>query len=99
MQAEHYGVIAAVGAIGCVGQFSVTYAFRHGEVAVIAPLEYTALLWAIGIDFVGWQATPDLPMLAGAAIIIASGVYLVRAESRGTDATGEPVAEAELDHP
>lgn len=83
VEPRHYGVIVGIGLIGCVGQFAVTYAFRFGEAALIAPLEYTALLWALGIDFVGWGTVPQPVMLAGAAIIVGSGVFLVRSETAG----------------
>jgi drug/metabolite transporter (DMT)-like permease len=73
-------LIAGVGATGFCGQWGVTYAFRHGEVSAIAPFEYTSLIWALGLDRLIWQTTPDHYTLLGAAVIIGSGIFLVRRE-------------------
>ena len=78
---RHEGpLIAAMAVTGFLGQVAVTEAFHRGEASAIAPFEYMALAWAIGIDWLIWQTLPDRYMLLGAAIIIASGVYLVRRE-------------------
>jgi drug/metabolite transporter (DMT)-like permease len=77
---QDFWVVAGVGVTGFCGQFGVTYAFRHGEASVVAPFEYTALLWGIMLDRLLWQTTPDRVTLLGSAIIIGSGLYLVRRE-------------------
>ena len=46
----------------------------------MAPFEYTALAWGAGIDWLLWQTLPHAHTLIGAAIIIASGLYLIRLE-------------------
>ena len=74
-------VLCGVAVTGFLGQLSITEAFRHGEASQIAPFEYSALAWGLAIDWLVWQTLPDAWMLAGAAIIVASGVYLVRHES------------------
>ena len=73
-------LIIAIGISGFVGQYCVTYAFRHGEASAIAPFEYTALAWGLSLDRIVWQTSPDHYTLLGATIIIASGVYLARRE-------------------
>ena len=80
VQREHLGVIAIVGLTGALGQVALTHAFRLGEASQIAPLEYAALLWVVLLDLALWQALPDGMTWLGAAIIIASGLYLVRRE-------------------
>lgn len=82
-------VIVGVGITGFCGQLGVTYAFRNGEASAIAPFEYTALAWVIGLDRILWHTTPDRYTLLGAAIIIGSGLYLVRREK----------VHAEAEHP
>ena len=39
-------LIAGIGVVGALGQYAITLAFRHGEASLLAPLEYTALVWA-----------------------------------------------------
>jgi drug/metabolite transporter (DMT)-like permease len=77
---EHWLLIAGVGAAGALGQYAVTEAFRRGEASVIAPFEYTALAWGIALDVLLWGVLPDRITWIGAAIIIASGLYLIRRE-------------------
>jgi drug/metabolite transporter (DMT)-like permease len=73
-------LIAGIGVAGALGQYTVTEAFRHGEASAIAPLEYTALLWAILLDYGLWQVLPDGRTWVGAAIIVLSGLYLLHRE-------------------
>ncbi|MDH7452286.1 DMT family transporter [Luteimonas composti] len=80
VQAAHLWVIGLVGLSGAIGQVALTQAFRVGEASQIAPLEYAALLWVVLIDLVVWQALPDGKTWLGAAIIVASGLYLIRRE-------------------
>lgn len=81
VQASHGWLLAGLALFGFLGQLAISEAFRHGQAAVVAPFEYTGLAWAIVLDWVLWQASPDRWTLAGGAIIIASGLYLVRREA------------------
>lgn len=78
---EHGWILAGIAVTGFLGQVAITHAFRHGEASAIAPFEYSALAWGIGLDWLLWQVLPDGFTLLGAGIIIASGIYLVRRES------------------
>jgi drug/metabolite transporter (DMT)-like permease len=71
-----WGIIMAVGGLGAVGQHYITEAFRHAPAAVVAPIEYTALLWGITIDWVAWAVLPSAVMLSGASLVIAAGLYV-----------------------
>ncbi|WP_246022747.1 DMT family transporter [Cognatilysobacter terrigena] len=80
VRVDHFLLIAGVGIAGTIGQYAVTEAFRLGEASLIAPLEYTALLWGVILDATLWGVLPDAMTWAGAAIIVASGLYLLRRE-------------------
>ena len=80
VQATHAGLLAALALAGFLGQLAISEAFRHGQAAAVAPFEYSALGWALLIDWLVWHTVPDGWTLGGAAIIIASGLYLVRSE-------------------
>lgn len=69
-------LIVAVGGLGAAGQHYITEAFRHAPAAVVAPIEYTALLWGIAIDWIAWAVLPGTVMLSGASLIIAAGLYV-----------------------
>jgi drug/metabolite transporter (DMT)-like permease len=79
---KDYLLICGVAITGAIGQWGITEAFKRGPAASVAPLEYSGLGWVIIIDFVVWSVVPEWHTLAGAAVIIGSGLYLLRFESR-----------------
>lgn len=80
IQPEHWRVLGILAVAGAVGQYAITDAFRRAAASRIAPLEYTALVWGIILDRVLWNTLPDAVTLCGAAVIVASGLYLIRRE-------------------
>ena len=86
LRPEHWLVVAGVGIVGAAGQFTITEAFARGEASVIAPLEYTALIWGLGFDALVWHVLPGMSTWLGAAIIVACGIYLIRAERSQAEA-------------
>jgi drug/metabolite transporter (DMT)-like permease len=83
-------LIAGIGVVGALGQYAITHAFRHGEASLLAPLEYTALVWGVLLDAFVWGVLPDAITWIGPAIIVASGLYLIRRE--GARVPAEPIA-------
>jgi len=77
---EDWFVLALLGLSGAFGQYAITQAFARGQASVVAPFEYTALAWGLAVDWLIWNTYPDLGMLLGAGVIVASGLYLVRHE-------------------
>jgi drug/metabolite transporter (DMT)-like permease len=86
IRGEHAWILVGVAISGFLGQLAITEAFRHGEASAIAPFEYSALAWGMGLDWALWRTLPDRYTLLGGAIIIASGIYLVRRERRHLEA-------------
>ncbi|MDH3762744.1 MAG: DMT family transporter [Gammaproteobacteria bacterium] len=75
------GLFALAGTFGSVGVMCVTHAFRLGPAAVISPFEYSALIWASLLGFLLWDELPDTFTLIGAAIVVASGLYIIYRET------------------
>jgi drug/metabolite transporter (DMT)-like permease len=86
LQLDHWPLFAGIGVTGALGQHFITEAFRHAPAAVVAPFEYTALLWGVALDLLVWTVWPGAVTLAGGAIVIGAGLYLLRraARSRST---------------
>jgi drug/metabolite transporter (DMT)-like permease len=72
--------------------FAVDF-MRHGDIAVIAPFRYIVILWAIIVGYIVWREIPDLAMIIGTALIIASGIYTIQRERR----IARIVAESDID--
>jgi drug/metabolite transporter (DMT)-like permease len=82
LHADDWPWLCAIGVSGALGQLWLTEAFRRAPASVVAPFEYTAILWAFGIDWIFWAATPSASLAAGAAIVVASGIVVILDERR-----------------
>lgn len=80
MQVSDAPLLLGLALSGFIGQLAITEAFAKGDASSVAPFEYTALAWAVGLDWLLWQTLPDGWTVLGAAIIIGSGMYLIRHE-------------------
>jgi len=81
VQAGHWLLILLLAVSGFFGQLALTEAFSHGEASVVAPFEYTALLWGVALDFVVWRVLPSAVTVGGGLIVIGAGLYLIRREA------------------
>ena len=79
---RRWGPAVGLGILGGVAQLAFTRAFRLAPAAVISPFDYTGLLYAAVIGYAVWGDVPTLPFLIGAAIVIASGLYILHRETR-----------------
>ena len=75
-------VILILAVTGSGAQFCLAQAFRYGEVSLLAPLEYGALIWAVIFGYAFWGDLPTPTVLGGVAIIIASSAYVAHREAR-----------------
>lgn len=82
-------LLAGIGVFAAIGQHLLTEAFRQAPPAVVAPFEYTALLWGILIDWTVWGVFPSVRVYIGGSIVIGSGLYLIWREH---SVPGAPVA-------
>jgi drug/metabolite transporter (DMT)-like permease len=80
VQWDHWYLIVGLGISGAAGQYFITEAFRLAPPPVVAPLEYSALAWGLLFDWLIWATAPGLRMLAGAFVIVASGIYVIHRE-------------------
>jgi drug/metabolite transporter (DMT)-like permease len=80
--ASHWPLFLGIGVTGAIGQHFITEAFRRAPAAVVAPFEYTALLWGVVLDLAIWGVLPGGVTLAGGSIVIAAGLYLMARERR-----------------
>ena len=70
-------LLILAGLLGGVGQVLLTSSYRHADASVIAPFEYVSMLFALGIGFWIFDEVPTLPMLGGAALVVAAGVMII----------------------
>jgi drug/metabolite transporter (DMT)-like permease len=75
MEAPTLGILGLASMMVVVGYQFAAMAVRTGEMSAVAPFRYTALLWSILLTIVLFGQYPDTPMIVGAVIIVASGIY------------------------
>ncbi|MDJ0894894.1 MAG: DMT family transporter [Alphaproteobacteria bacterium] len=80
-RSEDLLLLCAIGLVGGCAQICLTIAFRAAPVAVVAPFEYTAMLWAVGLGWVIWAEVPQDNIWTGAAIVVASGLFILFREA------------------
>lgn len=74
--------LVVAGLIGGVGQLFLTEALRNAPIGVIAPFDYTQLVWATIFGLVIWGELPHPLTLVGAVIVAGSGAYILHRELR-----------------
>ena len=79
---EHWPAFLMSGVLGVGATAFITLAFRHAPAAIAAPFDYTAMLWAVLLGWMIWDEVPDLGVLIGGTLIIASGLAIAYQEGR-----------------
>lgn len=87
--------LIGVGLASTLAQLLITDAYRKGEPVVVAPFEYSGILWTALIGIALFDETPSPTMLAGVAVLVASGLYILHREvirKREAEGAGPPDA-------
>lgn len=80
--ATQWALLAAVGVISALAQLLMTAAYRGGDTTLIAPFEYSGILWTMSFGLLVWGEMPVAMDFAGIAVLIASGLYIWHRETR-----------------
>ncbi|KRB81376.1 hypothetical protein ASE00_15465 [Sphingomonas sp. Root710] len=70
------------GMFGAVAQVLMTMSLQAAPVSVVAPFDYAQIVWASILGWLVWSVVPGLNMLAGATLIVGSGLYTAWREHR-----------------
>jgi drug/metabolite transporter (DMT)-like permease len=75
-------IFAIMSVFTLIGYLGMTGAFVMAPVGVVAPFEYTVMIFAVISGYLIWGDVPDNYVWTGAGIIVVSGVYMIYRESR-----------------
>jgi drug/metabolite transporter (DMT)-like permease len=92
-----WAYLSAAGILVTAGHLSMILAFRGTEISVVSPFRYSVILWGIAVGLVVFGEVPDSFTLAGAALIVASGIYTIHRERARARAAARPELEAAED--
>jgi len=73
-------LLLGIGLAGFVAQYLLYEGIRRARASVVAPLEYTGLLWSFALGFAIWGDVPAPGVFAGAALIMLSGLMIIGME-------------------
>jgi drug/metabolite transporter (DMT)-like permease len=73
-------LLVATGILGGFAQVTLTESVRHADASLLAPFDYLALLWALVLGFLVFGNLPTVTMLAGSAIVVATGLFVIYRE-------------------
>lgn len=85
------GFLALIAGFGTLGTLFLILAYRLTDAAMVAPMQYSQILWAALFGALFFGEFPDRYTAVGAGIIIVSGLYIVFREARGGSSSNTPV--------
>lgn len=91
MPLAHLGGLALMSVLAFVASMLVIAAYKAGEAVIVAPMQYSQLLWAALYGALFFDEWPDIWTLVGAVVIVGSGVYIVLREGRPDASDNTPV--------
>jgi drug/metabolite transporter (DMT)-like permease len=93
-------LLASCGLVAASGLWLLTQAYRQAQANLVAFFEYTGLMWATLWGFLLWHEVPGAATIAGGALVVAAGIYvLVREKKLGERSPQRPRAAASLSGP
>lgn len=88
-RAEHLPHVIALGFFGGLSMTLITQGFRIGIASVVAPFDYTGLIWATLFGWMIWGEVPSGLSVLGGVVIALCGVYLAYTQARARRRRGE----------
>lgn len=77
---EGWLLLVALGGLGALAHFCLICSLRQAPASAVVPFTYTNLIWSVSYGFLIFGDVPDVPTVAGATIIVASGLYIYHRE-------------------
>ena len=74
--------IGLMAGFALAAHYAFAAAFVRAEVSVLAPFEYSMLIWTVALGYLVWDELPTANMWAGAVLIIGAGIYVAHREAR-----------------
>ncbi len=94
-----FAALISVGFLGGLGHIFLTESYRYASASVVAPFDYTSMIWALVLGYAMFGETPTLMIVLGSAIIAAAGLFVIWREhqlalARRRAADGSPASAA-----
>lgn len=77
-----FAFLIGAGIAGGIGQILLTESYRHADMSVVAPFEYTSLLLSVAAGYLFFADIPTIETLVGGLIVVGAGIFIVYREHR-----------------
>ena len=74
--AGQWALLVGIGLVSALAQLLMTEGYRRGEPTLLAPFEYSAILWTTALGAIVWAELPDGWDMAGIIVLVGSGLYI-----------------------
>ena len=91
MPVEHFGLVAVMAVFAFAAGLCLIAAYKAGDAAVVAPMQYSQIVWAAAYGLLFFDEVADAVTWMGASVVILSGLYIVLRESFGGTTKKQPV--------
>jgi drug/metabolite transporter (DMT)-like permease len=96
MEGGDFALVAVLSLLGWLGGVVIIAAYKTGEAVIVAPMQYSQIVWATLFGALLFSETIDFGTAIGAGIVIASGLYIVLREGHGGSSRNRPVLNTRL---
>lgn len=79
---EQWVLLVSAGVCGGIAQILLTECYRHADMSVIAPFEYSSLILSLLIGYLAFSEIPTVQMLVGGVIVMGAGIFIILREHR-----------------
>jgi drug/metabolite transporter (DMT)-like permease len=69
--------LISIGILGGTGHIFLTESYRYASASLVAPFDYTAMIWALVLGYAMFSETPTVEIIGGSAIIAAAGLFVI----------------------
>lgn len=74
---SEWAVLLLTGISGGIGQLFLSFSYRYGEASVLAPFDYTAMIWAVILGYFVFGELPAPQVWSGGAIVTGAGLLIL----------------------
>ncbi len=82
-------LLTFTGLTSALGFMFMSHAYKNAQASRLAPFEYVMIIWVTLLSYLVWAEVPDLATISGIAIIVLSGIYVLRREEKSGE---KPIA-------
>lgn len=75
-----FAMLVGIGILGGIGQILLTESYRYADTSLVAPFEYTSMIWATLLGWFVFGQWPAAAVIAGAVLVTASGIFVIYRE-------------------